>query len=190
MRKTGNHVCRADVCHKGRIGRMGFCRFLFWHWVKCTTSAKEAGARRVHGLALQSRWDGLGPPPLHRAPPLLGNVVLETTHHFHVKLCPGIMLGPKCNHDIGVLLRLPLLSAEQLHCDAARLRVELFPETRTATETFNDRGNGQEDIDAGTVVAISTAVKYLVDTIVDHEFYCVTYATKEPRALLWAQWFL
>jgi len=25
-RKTGNHVCRADVCHKGAVGRKGFCR--------------------------------------------------------------------------------------------------------------------------------------------------------------------
>ena len=28
-RKTGNHVCRPDVCHKGRIGKRGFCRMLF-----------------------------------------------------------------------------------------------------------------------------------------------------------------
>ena len=30
--KTGNHVCRPDVCHKGRIGKMGFCRMFYWHW--------------------------------------------------------------------------------------------------------------------------------------------------------------
>ena len=29
VRKTGNHVCRPDVCHKGPNGRQGFCRFLF-----------------------------------------------------------------------------------------------------------------------------------------------------------------
>ena len=29
--KAGNHVCRPDVCHKGRIGRLGFCRMLLWH---------------------------------------------------------------------------------------------------------------------------------------------------------------
>eukprot|EP00973_Karenia_brevis_P003020 412965-Karenia_brevis.AAC.1 len=25
-RKTGNHVCKPAVCHKGRLGKMGFCR--------------------------------------------------------------------------------------------------------------------------------------------------------------------
>ena len=25
-RKTGSHVCRSDVCHKGKVGRYGFCR--------------------------------------------------------------------------------------------------------------------------------------------------------------------
>ena len=39
--KTGNHVCRADVCHKGRIGKLGFCRMLFWHWVRMTTKKGE-----------------------------------------------------------------------------------------------------------------------------------------------------
>ena len=30
--KCGNHECRRDVCYKGRIGKQGFCRMLFWHW--------------------------------------------------------------------------------------------------------------------------------------------------------------
>ena len=30
--RTGNHVCRPDVCHKGRIGKTGFCRMYYWHW--------------------------------------------------------------------------------------------------------------------------------------------------------------
>ena len=44
--KTGNHVCRADVCHKGRIGKLGFCRMLFWHWVRYTRETGEEAARR------------------------------------------------------------------------------------------------------------------------------------------------
>ena len=28
----GNHTCRSDVCHKGRLGKIGFCRMMFWHW--------------------------------------------------------------------------------------------------------------------------------------------------------------
>ena len=46
--KTGNHICRADVCYKGRIGKHGFCRMLFWHWVQYTTKKGERGARRQH----------------------------------------------------------------------------------------------------------------------------------------------
>ena len=28
-RGTGNHVCRPDVCHKGPVGKKGFCRMGF-----------------------------------------------------------------------------------------------------------------------------------------------------------------
>ena len=30
-RKTGNHVCKPAVCHKGRLGKQGFCRMYYWH---------------------------------------------------------------------------------------------------------------------------------------------------------------
>ena len=70
--RTGNHVCRADVCHKGRIGKLGFCRMLFWHWAKFTKENGEAGATRRHGLPLQARWDGQGWPPVLGAPPFRG----------------------------------------------------------------------------------------------------------------------
>ncbi len=33
-RKTGNHVCRPDVCHKGHIGKKGLCRMMYWHWCR------------------------------------------------------------------------------------------------------------------------------------------------------------
>ena len=42
--RTGNHVCRPDVCHKGRIGRMGFCRMFYWHWARFADDKK-----RPHG---------------------------------------------------------------------------------------------------------------------------------------------
>ena len=29
--KTGNHVCKPAVCHKGAIGRKGFCHMNYWH---------------------------------------------------------------------------------------------------------------------------------------------------------------
>ena len=39
--------------------------------------------------------------------------LLEITYPFFFKLTPGIMLGPRCNHDLGIFLRLPVLSESQ-----------------------------------------------------------------------------
>jgi hypothetical protein len=113
--KSGNHVCRNDVCHKGRIGRLGFCRMMYWHWVQYKGKKGLQACRRAHGLVLQKRWNGLGQPPVHDALPLRGLPVLETNHPFHNKLTPGVYLGPRCNHDLGILLRLPIkaLACEQ-----------------------------------------------------------------------------
>ena len=57
--KTGNHVCRPDVCHKGSVGRKGFCRMFFWHWCR-HVEEKRIVAKRSHGLKLQKFWDGVG----------------------------------------------------------------------------------------------------------------------------------
>ena len=76
-RKTGNHVCRAEVCHKGRVGKMGFCRMFFWHWRRFLGQQGKAKAKRVHGLPLQDAWGGHGSPPVHDAPPFVGMPRLE-----------------------------------------------------------------------------------------------------------------
>ena len=76
--RTGNHVCRPDVCYKGRIGRKGFCRMYYWHWCK-----QRDVAKRAHGLELQPRWDGTGAPPVYTSPPFLGAPRVEITHPFH-----------------------------------------------------------------------------------------------------------
>ena len=62
---------------------------------------------RTHGLELVPRWSGHGAPSLCASPPSLGLPALEMTHPFHGKMPPSITLGPMCNHDLGVLLRLP-----------------------------------------------------------------------------------
>ena len=80
---------------------------MFWHWARSTDKKGNLLAKRTHGVELQPRWNGTGNPPLHKSPPLLGSPALETTHPFHFKMTPGVMLGPTCNHDIGVLLRIP-----------------------------------------------------------------------------------
>ena len=77
--RTGNHVCRPDVCHKGRIGKTGFCRMYYWHWRRSVDEKKQkAIAVRTHGLDLVSRWNGTGNPPLCASPPFLGAPALES----------------------------------------------------------------------------------------------------------------
>lgn len=39
-------------------------------------------------------------------PRFIGAPALETNHPFHFKLLPSMLSGPKCNHDLGVPLRL------------------------------------------------------------------------------------
>ena len=65
---------------------------------------------RVHGHALQRRWDGAAWPPVHSAPPQAGMPALERNHAFHCKMTPGVFLGARCNHDLSILLRLPVLN--------------------------------------------------------------------------------
>eukprot|EP00973_Karenia_brevis_P032720 4517302-Karenia_brevis.AAC.1 len=68
-RKTGNHVCKPAVCHKGKLGKMGFCRMFYWHWARGVDAKKTEVAKRMHGLQLQERWTGIGKPPISKTPP-------------------------------------------------------------------------------------------------------------------------
>ena len=118
--KTGNHVCKAAVCHKGRIGKKGFCRMYIWHWSRYVDEQKKATAKRMHGLPLCDRWSGSGTPPIQTNPPHVGLPSLETTHPFHFKMTPGVLMGPQCNHDLGVLLRICKVAGDEDVLDAAQ----------------------------------------------------------------------
>ena len=83
----------------------GVLRMAFWHWVKTTSKKGETSAVRAHGLPLQTRWNGTDEPPVSMVPPFRGSALLQQEHPFHAKMNPGITLGPRCNHDLGVLLR-------------------------------------------------------------------------------------
>ena len=80
----------------------------YWHWRPCRDRKGLMVVSRAHGRELVSRWDGEGLPPVHSVGRQSGAPALEQTHPFHFKMCPGVMLGPRCNHDLGVLLRLPV----------------------------------------------------------------------------------
>ena len=133
---------------------MGFCRMFFWHWARYTTDKGEEASRRCHGLLLQSRWDGVGMPPVSTVPPSRGTPSLEVNHPFHFKMTPSMLLGPRCNHDLGVLLRLPIVATET---------------TLKSTSTGNQ----------GAMCGWEDAVSEMLDTMIDHEFYCASYASKE-----------
>lgn len=77
-------------------------------------------ASRVHGRELVARWNGEGLPPVHSVPPFPGLPALEQTHPFHFKMTPGVMLGPRCNHDLGVILRPPVPQHIALTADASK----------------------------------------------------------------------
>jgi len=106
-RKSGNHVCKPEVCHKRRHGKKDFCRFLFWSWTKTFDGQGKMIAQRSHGNTLQKRCNGTGVPPVHQTQSLQGCLALETTQPFHFKMTPEIMLGTSCNQDLGILLRYP-----------------------------------------------------------------------------------
>ena len=78
----------------------------FWHWTRLCDEKKGPQLKRAHGLQLQERWDGTGDPPLHLSPPFIGLPAVEIAHPFHFKMTPSMLLGPVCNHDLGILLRL------------------------------------------------------------------------------------
>ena len=65
-------------------------------------------------------------------------------------MTPSMLLGPRCNHDLGVLLRLPILDPQ----------------------LFTKKAATSEEPDA--IQIWEEAVKEMVDTLIAHEFYCAT----------------
>ena len=80
----------------------------FWHWNQIHTKRGNVGWKKRHGKRLVPRWDGTDYPPLEDVPPYEGKIQVETTHPYAIKSNPVIFSGPRCNHDVSVLLRLPL----------------------------------------------------------------------------------
>lgn len=66
----------------------------------------------------------------------------------------SMLLGPRCNHDLGVLLRLPIVNPE----------------------IFDEAGSVDQQC---SLQDWAGAVEEMVDTMTDHEFYCSNYAARE-----------
>ena len=110
--RNANHVCRASTCYKGKWQKRRFCRMYYWRWGRVINKKGKEVTKRMHGCALAPRWNGEGLPPVVRTPPNQGAPALERNHGFHGKVMPGVMLGPRCNHDLRPLIHLPVLSEE------------------------------------------------------------------------------
>ena len=173
----GNHLCMPQVCFQGRWAKLGFCRMIFWHWRACVSAKRKAVVKRAHGHLLQPRWDQEGFPPIITSPPQAGMPALERNHAYHFKMTPGLMLGPRCNHDLGILLRLPVLDDD--------LKEALLK----AWHRVKDSGDGSDHTEADDEAARGVSrlsdesIEAMVEVMVDHEYYASDYASKDqPQA--------
>ena len=86
----------------------------FWHWAqRRSKKTDQMVMARAHGHALQPRWTEGDWPPVQRTPPQAGLPSLERNHAYHCRMTPGVFLGARCNHDLSILLRLPVLDERQ-----------------------------------------------------------------------------
>ena len=118
------HECRPRTCHKGAIGRLGFCRMGFWHWCNVNPALQPPVWQRRHGLPLQDR------PTVGSVPPLAGVLLTERHHPFHTRFNAGVLAAVKCNHDLSVLVRAPEAAAA---LDAEHFATQLASSTQLAT---------------------------------------------------------
>ena len=170
--KCMNHVCRPATCYKGKLwSKIRYCRMYFWHWGKTQSKKKKAMVcRRYHGLQLRPRWNGHGLPPVVREPPQVGLPALERTHPLQGKVVPAVLAGPRCNHDVGILYRMPVLSKESEDALLGGTSADPTPDSK-------------EPLPQDVEDALAQSVADSVQMVVDREFYSVSYSTKEqPRA--------
>ena len=81
-RKTGNHICRPDVCKDDRIGKRGFCRMHFWHWVGSVDSEEGLVAKMTYGGRLCPCCNGKGRPPVCTSPRFIGTLLRTCNYHL------------------------------------------------------------------------------------------------------------
>ena len=183
FRSCGNHCCIPRVCFKGKMGKKNLCRMFFWHWAKVIsrTVAKvgEMVWKRVKGRPLRKRWQACDLikrgdlPPLEQHPPQKGMPALEANHGFTCRFNPSCSLGPCCNHDVNVLLRLPVL------VEAVRRKLVSHMTASNAADTLDISGDG----DPFPLQELKAACAEMTNAVIEHEFYSSAYASKEQPKL-------
>ena len=91
----------------------------------------------------------------------------EVNVPWYMKLSPTIALGPRCNHDVSPLLRMPDLGL------ITEVGSESFPSADLAPLTI------PRQLDRATEEAIDSTIEALID----HERYCGAYASKEEPTI-------
>ena len=118
------HECRPRTCHKGRLGRMGFCRLGFWHWCDVSAITQPHAWQRCHGLPLSDVCR------VGTVPPQEGMLLTQRFHPFVTRFNPAILLTTKCNHDMTVSIQLPAVNED---LDRAAFAAAMSSSTRIAT---------------------------------------------------------
>lgn len=126
------HSCQPRTCYKGKLGRRGYCRLGFWHWLPIGANVWE----RCHGIELCPK------PLLGQDPPHTDSFRAERHHLFFGRVNPFILMACKCNHDVSTLLRFPAdyaaspNAAELIHRKmASSMSTLLFYVTSYTTKT-------------------------------------------------------
>jgi len=168
-KRCGNHKCKPRVCHKGRIGKKGFCRLGFWHYAlrmkkgthrqdrRKVQNAKDEPKRvMVHGKSLVPRWDGQGMPPIEHSQPDQGRILFERNHPFHTKMNPPLGVCGLSNHDVNHLLRLQVLTGDPSATDPAEVE-------RRVSNAIADMSRGVNDANWHTHAYVTKQQPHLVN---------------------------
>jgi hypothetical protein len=103
---------------------------------------------------------------------------LERNHAYHFKMTPGLMLGPRCNHDLGILLRLPVLDD---HLKEALLKA--WHRVQSSGRGTDDTEEPDEEAARGVSRLSDESIDAMIEVMVDHEYYASDYASKDqPQA--------
>ena len=95
------HSCKPKTCSKGKLGKLGYCRLGFHHWLDISSPLQPHTWERCHGMQL------VPTPILGTHPPHIDAFLTERHHQYFGRLNPCILTHCKCNHDVSILLRFP-----------------------------------------------------------------------------------
>ena len=135
--------------------------------------AQKLVIKRIKGRKLQPRWtwNASKPvlPPVDSDPPQRGMPSVETNHGFTCRFNPAGSLGPCTNHDMNPLLRLPVLPDDL----KGRLAEALASSSKVTSA----------DLSEDEPITFKTACEEVFANVVEHEFYCGSYSSKEQPKL-------